>query len=322
MTPSLKWATAQAPATVANMAVGFDCLGFAVPVASDRVKVTQVVEYDDVRIRAVVGGGSIPTDPQRNTATVALSELRRRVQFSGGFEVEIEKGIPLASGLGGSAASAVAAVVAAAALIDADISAADLLAAASVGEGAVSGASHADNTGPSLSGGAVLILDHSTHETVPLRVPREVVCSLVHPHLEVETRTARSILAESIPLGLHTQQSALLAGFVLACERDDWDQIGKTMRDVVIEPQRAQLVPHFAAVQQAGLAAGALGLSISGAGPTLFAWSRGRDTAQAVTAAMAEAFQTNGVEVDVWTTEVDPRGAFVLEQGTVAHEVS
>lgn len=315
-------ATAEAPSSVANVAVGFDALGFAAAVARDRVRVEIAHEIagagrGDVVLDAVDGperDASIPADAARNTASVAARAMRDALGARDALRVRVTKGIPLASGLGGSAASAVAGAVATAALFGIDPADPRVLAAAAAGEAAASGAPHADNAAASLHGGLVLVLaGDAGPRIVRLRVPGRVVASLVHPHVRLETRAARAALGPTVPLALHARQAARFAAFALACERDDLDGIAATLFDEVVEPQRAGLIPGFAAARRAGLAAGALGLSIAGAGPTLFAWSDGAAAAERVTAALVGAFRAEGIGCDAWTVPPDPRGARLVE---------
>jgi len=222
------------------------------------------------------------------------------------------KGIPLGSGLGGSAASAVAAVVAAAALVDRPLDRTQLLKFAMQGEAVASGSVHVDNIAPSLFGGLVLTVGVDNPHVKPIPVPESVRCVLVHPHMVVATREARAILGKTITLSDSIWQQANLAGFLAGCFTSDLPLIRESLLDVIIEPQRQVLIPGFAAVKQAALGAGALGCSISGAGPTLFAWVEAPQ-AEAVRDAMVEAFRAHGLESDSWVSAIDRQGARVVD---------
>ncbi|HEX6886432.1 MAG TPA: homoserine kinase, partial [Planctomycetota bacterium] len=250
-------------------------LGFAVEALGDRVTATRTAE-PGVRIAAVRGvAGELPREPGRNTAGRACEALLARAAAGFGVALELDKGIPLASGLGGSAASAVAAVVATNALLERPLPLAELLEPALAGEAVATGGGRAfDNVAPSLLGGLVLTVGSAEPRPTRLPVPPGVVAVLVHPRIAVVTAQARAILRREVPLADHVAQCANLAGFVTACHSGDLALLAASFRDVVIEPQRAGLVPGFAAAQAAALAAGALGCSISGAGPTTFAWAR------------------------------------------------
>jgi homoserine kinase len=308
------WATAFAPASVGNVAIGFDILGFAVDALGDRVTVSRSAR-PGVTITEVSGiAGELPTDPAQNTAGRALQAMHAALAPPFGFEMRIEKGIPLGSGLGGSAASAVGAVVAANVLLEQPIEKIELLKFAMQGEAVASGSLHVDNISPSLFGGLVLTvgIDHPRVKRIP--VPPGVCAVLIHPHMFLATRQARAILKREVPLADFVWQTANLAGFISGCYTDDLDMIRASFEDVVIEPQRQALIPGFAAVRAAALAAGALGCSISGAGPTLFAWAL-ETQAQAVLAAMRAPLVAGGAGVDEWIVDLHRDGARVVASG-------
>jgi homoserine kinase len=229
-----------------------------------------------------------------------------------GFEVNIEKGIPLGSGLGGSAASAVGAVVAANALLDAPLAKIELLKFAMQGEAVASGSIHADNIAPSLFGGLVLTVGIDDPRVKRIPVPEGVRAVIVHPHMFLSTKQARSILKREVGMSDFVWQTANLAGFIAGCFTGDLDLIREGLNDVVIEPQRRMLIPGASSVRDAALQAGALGCSISGAGPALFAWAL-EPAAERVRAAMVEAFARNGVEVDQWIVGIDSPGARLVD---------
>ena len=311
---ALQWATAFAPASVGNVAIGFDILGFAVDALGDRVSVSRSGQ-PGVRISAVSGiAGELPTDPAQNTAGRALQALHEALAPGCGFEMRIEKGIPLGSGLGGSAASAVGAVVAANAVLGSPCEKLELLKFAMQGEAVASGSLHVDNISPSLFGGLVLTvgIDHPRVKRIP--VPQGVRAVIVHPHMFLATRQARAILKREVPLSDFVWQTANLAGFISGCYTNDLDMIRASFEDVVIEPQRQALIPGFVAVRSAALAAGALGCSISGAGPTLFAWAL-ETQAQSVLAAMRAPLIAGGATIDEWVVDLDREGARVVASG-------
>ena len=311
MTPGRASATAFAPASVGNVAVGFDILGHTVAALGDRVRAIRRAERG-VAIRSIRGVvEDLPLAAEKNTAGMAVIALADDLGLGHGFELEIEKGIPLGSGLGGSAASAVAGVVAAAALVDTPLDRTRLLKYAMQGEKVASGSVHVDNIAPSLFGGLVLTvgIDNPFVKQVP--VPEAVRCVLVHPHMVLPTREARAILSGTVTLSDSIWQQANLAGFLAGCFTSDLALIRESLLDVVIEPQRQTLIPGFAAVKQAALAAGALGGSISGAGPTVFAWAEQKD-AESVRAGMVAAFQAHGLASDSWVSTIDREGARVV----------
>jgi homoserine kinase len=310
--PARARATAFAPASVGNVAIGFDILGFAIDAIGDRVTVS-AHEAAGVEITAVRGiAGELPRSARDNTAGRALLALYEAVQPPFGFRVEIDKGIPLGSGLGGSAASAVGAVVAANALLPAPLGRLELLKFAMAGEAVASGGRHVDNIAPSLFGGMVLTvgIDHPRVKQIP--VPRGIRAVIVHPHMFLATASARAILKQSVELSDFVWQTAHLAGFISGCYTDDLDMIRASFEDVVIEPQRAALIPGFQDVRNAAMAAGAVGCSISGAGPAMFAWSLESHVAD-VHAAMRGAFARHSLESDYWVVELRSAGARVVD---------
>ena len=305
-------ATAFAPASVGNVAIGFDIMGFSIAALGDRVTVTRC-STPGVEISAVRGiAGELPRDARDNTAGRALLAMQEAVRPDFGFAVEIDKGIPLGSGLGGSAASAVGAVVAANALLRDPRSPLELLQFAMAGEAVASGARHADNIAPSLFGGLVLTvgIDHPRVKQIP--VPAAIRAVVVHPHMYLATASARAILKPGVELSDFVWQTANLAGFISGCYTDDLDMIRASLEDVVIEPQRQALIPGFQDVRRGAMGAGALGCSISGAGPSMFAWTLEANAA-AVRGAMRSAFARQSLATDDWVVEIRPAGARVIE---------
>lgn len=304
--------TAFAPASVANVAIGFDILGFSVDALGDRVTVVRCARKG-VRVLAIRGVvADLPLDAERNTAGRALLAMHEALQLDFGMEIEIDKGIPLSSGLGGSAASAVAAVVAANGLLPVPLTRLELLSLAMQGEAVASGSRHADNISPSLFGGLVLTvgIDHPRVKQIP--VPKGIQAVIVHPHMFVSTRQARALLSRTVNMSDFVWQTANLAGFVSGCYTDDLDMIRASFQDVVIEPQRQSLIPGFIQVREAAMAAGALGCSISGAGPTMFALALEADAA-AVRDAMVSQFARQKLQVDDWIVAVQSGGARVVD---------
>jgi homoserine kinase len=304
-------ATAFAPASVGNVAVGFDILGHTVAALGDRVRAVRT-EAPGVTIRSIGGVvADLPLATDKNTAGMAALAVQRELDVPFGFELTIEKGIPLGSGLGGSAASAVAAVVATTALLDSPPSRTQMLKFAMQGEAVASGSVHVDNIAPSLFGGLILTVGIDNPFVKPIPVPESVRCVIVHPHMVLATREARAILSKTVSLSDVIWQQANLAGFLAGCFSNDLALIRESLLDVVIEPQRQVLIPGFAAVKQAALAAGALGASISGAGPTVFAWAE-EAQAEEVRLGMVAAFGAVGLETDSWVSAIDRDGARVV----------
>lgn len=305
-------ARAFAPASVGNVGVGFDILGHALEGVGDRVSARRI-EEPVVRVSAIRGVVTdLPFDPEQNTAARAVAAWRSALDLPFGIELEIDKGIPLGSGLGGSAASATAALTAANGLLAEPLPVAALYPYALEGERAASGSLHGDNVAPQLLGGLVL----ATHDQmVPIPVPAGLTAVVVHPHFVLETRKAREALRGVYALNEFVAQSEGLALVLAGCFRGDFELIGRGLRDGLVEPRRAALIPGFAAVKQAALDAGALGASISGAGPSVFGWFRQRAQAEAAGAAMAAAFAEAGLASDVIVSAVANAGAQVVSRG-------
>lgn len=316
-----KAVTAFAPATVANVAVGFDLLGFSLDAPGDQVTLEpRNCVGGDTHPRVTVEtvgplASDVPLDPTKNTAAVALTRVLSLRDLNGCFHVRIEKGIPVGSGMGSSAASAVAAVVAANALADPPLTTRELLECAIAGEAVASGTAHADNVAPSLLGGLQLVLGCDPPEVVSLRVPEAVRCAVVHPRLRIDTRDARRILRPQIGLTEHVRQSALLAGFIVGTLTGDLDLIRRSMIDTLIEPQRTALVPGFAAARDAALGEGALGFSLSGSGPAVFAWAASAEVARHIGDAVRYVFREHGLESEVWLGQPGGASAHLIGVG-------
>ena len=306
----MKRATAFAPASIGNVAVGFDILGHSIVGPGDKVTVTANTS-GEVRITAIKGAViDLPKKAAENTAGRALLYLKRFCEPQLGFDVEIEKGIALGSGMGGSAASAVAAVVAANACLEAPVGLEQLYQAAMDGEAAASGSAHGDNVGPMLLGGLVIAPTKGSAVKVP--TPHWLYVALVHPHFVLETKRARAALAGAYELHDFVVQSEGLALVLAGCYAQDGSLLRRGFRDVLVEPRRASLIPGFAEVKQAALDEGAVGASIAGAGPSVFGWFETKEQAERASVAMAAAFTRAGLESDRLVSPVNGPAARVI----------
>jgi homoserine kinase len=308
----MKEVTAFAPATVSNVACGFDVLGFAL--ASPGDEVTARLVPAGVSIDGIAGDdGRLPRDAARNTAGVAARALLTAVGERRGVALTIRKGLPLASGLGGSAASAAAAVVAVDALFELHAPIDTLVACALEGERLGAGSAHADNVAPALCGGFVLVRCPSPPDIIQLPVPAGLTAVVVHPDLEIETAKARALLGETVPLADAIRQWANLGALIDGLHRGDFAQIARSLEDTIAEPRRAPLVPGLAAIKRAALGAGALGCSLSGSGPSLFALCRSTADAEQVASAMTAAVRAEiGGEPQTYVSSIAPQGARVI----------
>ena len=302
-------ATAFSPASVGNIGVGFDILGHSIAGAGDRATVRRIAE-PTVRIAAIRGSTvDLPLQAEANTAGAALIALRAALALPYGLEIELDKGIALGSGMGGSAASCVAALVAANALLDAPLTPAELYQHAMTGEAVASGGRHGDNVGPMLLGGLVLA---TAGHVVPVPVPPQWTCVLVHPDAVLETRRARAALQGAYELKEFVAQSANLSLVLAGCWRGDAALVRAGLSDVLVEPRRAPLIAGFAAVKQAALDHAALGASISGAGPSVFAWFEDSASAARAAPAMQAAFAAAGFSSQAFLSPVAGPAAEVL----------
>ena len=302
-----------APATVANVAVGFDILGFALEKPGDEV----IVRWKDepgLAITKITGDkGKLPKDVQRNTAGFAAWKLLEHLgEEHRGIEMEIHKKMPFGSGLGSSAASSVAGVMAINELLGRPLEKRDLLPFAVQGEQLADGAWHADNVAPSLLGGITFIRNNKDLDVHRIHVPKGLYATVVYPYVEVLTKDARAVLSPTVSMEQLIEQSGNFGGLLVGLQIGDFDLIGRSLNDVVIEPQRARLIPHFYDVKQAALDAGVLGCSISGAGPSIFALSNNSLTAQQAGAAMQRVFAKGNIESELYVGTINLEGAIKL----------
>ncbi|MCH9693066.1 MAG: homoserine kinase [Gammaproteobacteria bacterium] len=307
--------TAFAPASIGNVAVGFDMLGLALADVGDRVQARRT-DAEKVTVSEVRGQDGeihpyLSTNAEENTASIAVQALWDAHGDSGSIELKVHKGVPLQSGMGSSAASAVAGVVAANALLERPLSTEKLLPFALEGEKFASGGLHADNVAPSLLGGLILCPEVLLPKVVSLPVPDGVSAVLLHPELQVNTAQARRGLARSVSVQKWLQQQGSLAGFMAACASSNLEMISKTLQDVIIEPQRAQNVVCFDQVSSAASKSGALGCSLSGSGPSIFALCRNAD-ARNIASAMEQACRGLGIDCQSWLSPMTAPGARIV----------
>ena len=299
------------PAGVGNIGVGFDLLGHTIDGPGDRAVVRRKAS-PGVHLIGVHGDANgiddLPTEASRNTAGRALQSLLQAAGAEHGFELELHKGIALGSGMGGSAASAVAAVVAGNALLDHPLPREALYPHALAGESVATNSIQGDNVGPMLVGGVALA---TPDRLLRLEAP-DLWSAVVHPHFVLETRRARAVLTEPYPLADVVRHGTHLALFLTGLARGDLELIAAGLRDILVEPRRAALVPGFAQVKAAALDHGALGASLSGAGPSVFGWFATREQATAANASMREAFALAGLDSEGWVTPVNGPRAELL----------
>ncbi|TNE89781.1 MAG: homoserine kinase [Deltaproteobacteria bacterium] len=300
--------SAYAPATVANLAAGFDILGLALEGPGDTVT-ARLSDHPGVRIAAITGdNGVLPRDAEDNTAGIAAISTLKRAGVDVGIELSLHKGLPIGSGLGSSASSAAAAAMAVNLLVGSPLRKSELIEPCLDAEAHVSGR-HADNLAPALLGGLVLVRGVDPVDVVRLPIPEELVVAVVSPDFVLETKKARAVLPDEVPLSAMIRNSANLASMVAACFSGDLSLLGRSVTDEVVTPARAKLIPGCTEVIDTALSHGALGASISGAGPAVFALCRSRRSAREVGAAMQTAFAAAGLNSVLHVSKATAPGA-------------
>jgi len=301
--------TAYAPGSIGNVGPGLDILGLAVAGAGDTVTVSRSDSSGITILDA--GHPDLPTDPGRHTAALAAREVLRLAGADLALVLRVRKGLPLAGGQGGSAASAVAGAVATNVLLGQPLSSNELIQACLIAETIVAGR-HADNIVPSLMGGLMLIRSLEPVDVISIPIPSSLWIVLAHPEQVLRTAEGRARLPKQIPRDLALRQAAQVAAMIAACVSDDLTLLGRALVDEIAEPARAPLLPGFAEAKAAALAAGAVGCSISGSGPTCFAFAAAKTTAERVATAMEVAYRARGIPCHARVTRPDSRGACVL----------
>ena len=298
-----------APATVANVCCGFDVLGFAVDAPSDEVILT-LRSQPGLIIKKIEGdGGRLPLDPVRNTAGFAIQSYLTHLKSSQGVEIELIKKLPLGSGMGSSAASAVAALVAINYLLDEPLTRKELVPHAMEAERMACGSAHADNVAPGLLGGVVLIRAYEPLDIVRVPSPPELYCTLIHPHLELKTQDSRRVLRETISLKNAVTQNGNIAALMIGLIQHDYSLIGRSLCDVIAEPVRSVFIPGFEEIRRKVSDTGALGFGISGSGPTVFALSKERSTAEKAGEVTVQHFRGLKLRSDVYISTINQEGA-------------
>lgn len=313
MPDNMKTIRAFAPATVANVSCGFDVFGFAVESPGDEVVLT-LTETPGVRIKQIEGDeGRLPLDAQKNTAGVAVLAFLNAIESKQGVEIILKKNLPLGSGMGSSAASSVAALVGINHLMGEPFARKDLLPFAMEAERIACGSAHADNVAPSLMGGFVLIRGYDPLDVVNIPTPENLYCTLIHPHIELNTQDSREVLRRNIALKDAIVQWGNIAGLVAGLMKPDFGLISRSLKDVIAEPIRSMLIPGFDRIKQSAVENGALGSGISGSGPTIFALSADEATAKRVGEAIKEEFARFQLNSETFVSRINAKGAMVLD---------
>jgi homoserine kinase len=302
-----------APASVTNVSCGFDIMGFAIDWPGDEI-VLKIKDKPGISISKITGdNGKLPLDPVKNTAGASLIALTKHLGLKKGIEMEIHKKMALGSGLGSSAASAVASVFALNELLGKPLSRKELIPFALEGEKLTCGGTpHADNISACLMGGFVVVRSMNPIDVVNIKTPAKLYCTIVHPRLEINTADTRKILRKQILLADAVKQWGNVAGLIAGLTTGDYGLIGRSLQDVIVEPIRSILIPGFNKIKNTALEAGALGCSISGSGPSIFALSKSEAIAKKAGNAMMEALNSIEVDGDLYISKINKQGPKVI----------
>jgi homoserine kinase len=303
-----------APATVANVGCGFDIFGFALHEPGDEI-ILKVSESKGLQITKITGDeGRLPTEANKNTAGQSLLAMMNELKFESGLEMEVHKKMAIGSGLGSSAASAVASVFAFNAMLERPLSKTELLKYAIEGEKIASGESvHLDNIAACLYGGFILVRSRNPIDIVALPVPDNLFCTVIHPQIEIRTESSRKILRKQIPLEKAVTQWGNVAGTISALYQEDFELLKRSFNDVIVVPDRSQLIPYYQDLQQVAMDSDAIGCSISGSGPSIFALSSDSETARKIGSNMSAVLTDVKIGHDIYISKINTQGPKVIE---------
>lgn len=298
------------PATVANVSCGFDVLGFCLDNIGDEM-VIRKTSQKGIKITKIVGS-ELPMEPSKNVAGVSALAMLEKLQPDCGFEIEIYKNIKPGSGIGSSAASAAGSVFGMNELLGKPLNKTELTALAMKGEALASQCEHADNIAPCIFGGFTLVKSVNPLKVLELPTPSELYVTILHPQVEVKTSEARAILPKELPLANAIEQWANVGSLVHGLHTSDYDLISSALKDVIVEPYRKQLIPHFDQVKSTALKAGALGAGISGSGPSIFALSKGETLADKIAENLFAIYQKFGIDFNIYISPINKQGIKIL----------
>jgi homoserine kinase len=298
------------PATVANISCGFDILGLCLDTVGDEMVVREVPEKG-IKITKITGQ-KLPLETHENVAGVAGLALLENVDASVGYEIEIHKKIKPGSGIGSSAASAAGAVFAINELLGKPFSKQELIYFAMQGEKLASGSEHADNVSPVILGGFTLVRSYQPLDVLKINTPNDLYVTIIHPQIEVKTADARAVIKNQVSLKKMVTQMGNFGGLISGLFTNDYDLIGRSLHDEIIEPNRLVLIPEFNKVKKGVIHAGALGAGISGSGPSIFALSKGERTANFVGETMAKIYNNTDIDYDIHISKINQQGIKIL----------
>lgn len=299
-----------APATVANVSCGFDVLGFAMGNTGDTL-IAEKNNSGKITISSIQGPGNLSTDPDKNICGVITKEMLANLGQTCGIDFKLTKGVLPGSGMGSSAASSAATAVAINHLFGSPFSLIELVQFAMIGEKLASGTPHADNVAPALFGGFVAVRSYNPLDIIKIPVPEQLYATVIHPKIEVRTELSRNILKKEVELKTAIKQWGNVAGLVAGLYSSNYELIGRSLQDYIVEPIRALLIPGFYNIVDAAKNAGALGCGISGSGPSIFSLNKGLQTAQKVGEAMSFAAQKYNLPCDVHVSKISPTGCTI-----------
>jgi homoserine kinase len=299
------------PGTVSNVSCGFDVLGFCLDTVGDEM-VVRISSEKGIRITKIEGF-DLPFETHKNVAGVSAQALIDDLKPDCGFEIEIYKFIKPGSGIGSSAASAAGSVFAINELMGRPYTKTELTRFAMKGEALASQSEHADNLAPAIFGGFTLVKSLCPLEILELPIPDELYATIIHPQIEIKTVEARAILPKSVPLQDAIAQWSNLGSLVHALHNGDYELLQRSLHDTIVEPYRSKLIPHFEDIKLATLASGALGIGISGSGPSIFALSKGEKTAKAVEHSMRKVYTKTTVQFETYVSKINPKGIKIIE---------
>jgi len=298
------------PATIANLSCGFDVLGLCLDNVGDEMIIRKTSEKG-IKITKIIGA-DLPLETEKNVAGVAALAMISNLDLDFGFEIEIYKKIKAGSGIGSSAASSAGAVFGINELLGRPFETKNLIPFAMEGEKLASGSAHADNVAPALLGGFVLVRSYNPLDIIKIKSPDELYATVIHPQIELKTSDARSVLKQNVTLKKAVIQCGNLGGLISGLYTNDYDLIGRSLNDEIVEPLRSVLIPKFDLVKQQAIENGALGGGISGSGPSIFALSKGKETAEKVAKAMSEVYEEMNLKHEIHVSRVNPDGIKIL----------
>lgn len=304
-----------APASVANVSCGFDILGFCLEGVGDHF-LLEKADHKNIRFKAILGQ-ELPMDPAKNVAGIAAQALLKEYPVDFGIDITLKKGIKPGSGIGSSSASAVGIVYALNKMLGLGLKKNELLPFAMAGESFASGSAHADNIAPALLGGFTLVRSVEPMDIVQLPSPSNLYAAVIHPQIEIKTSDARAVLSNTVDFKDSIQQSANLGALISGLYTEDYELIRRSLVDVLVEPKRAPLIPHFYEMKNAALEMGALGAGISGAGPSLFALTQGKTNAEKAATAMASILKSTDIPFEIWVSPINTKGTITTDD----HEI-